>query len=134
MDDKPDSGEILLKVLAGTQLLAEEAGANRNDDQADDQPLSVFPQTIGGRNVVVHCSTRDRLMGPCPYLKIIAFDIRRAISRISDATRVMITRASLVGRICRPATEFLTINRICHRAHSRLSCASRAKVPLRSTS
>ena len=48
MDDKPDSGEILLKVLAGTQLLAEEAGANRNDDQADDQPLSVFPQTIGG--------------------------------------------------------------------------------------
>ncbi len=26
MDDKPDSGEILLKVLAGTQLLAEEAG------------------------------------------------------------------------------------------------------------
>lgn len=48
MDDKRDSGEILLKVLAGTQLLAEEAGANRNDDQADDQPLSVFPQTIGG--------------------------------------------------------------------------------------
>lgn len=48
MDDKSDSGEILLKVLAGTQLLAEEAGANRNDDQADDQPLSVFPQTIGG--------------------------------------------------------------------------------------
>lgn len=48
MDDKPDSGEILLKVLAGAQLLAEEAGANRNDDQADDQPLSVFPQTIGG--------------------------------------------------------------------------------------
>ena len=48
MDDKPDSGGILLKVLAGTQLLAEEAGANRNDDQADDQPLSVFPQTIGG--------------------------------------------------------------------------------------
>lgn len=38
MDDKRDSGEILLKVLAGTQLLAEEAGANRNDDQADDQP------------------------------------------------------------------------------------------------
>lgn len=87
-----------------------------------------------GRNVVVHCSTRDQLMGPCPYSKIIAFDIRRAISRISDATRAMITRASLVGRICRPATEFLTINRICHRAHSRLSCARREKVPLLSTS
>lgn len=49
MDDKRDSGEILLKVLAGTQLLAEEAGANRNDDQADDQITSGFLRIFGFR-------------------------------------------------------------------------------------
>lgn len=47
MDDKPDSGEILLKVLAGTQLLAEEAGANRNDDQADTNLFLCFPKPSG---------------------------------------------------------------------------------------